>query len=50
MSDTATQHAASTIADYERFVLDRPEEERWQLIDGVIQMMTNPTGTMVRSP
>ena len=43
MSDTAARDAPSTIADYEAFVAGRPEEERWELVGGVIEMMTNPT-------
>ena len=43
MSDTAARDAPSTIADYEAFIAERPGEERWELVDGVIVMMTNPT-------
>ena len=43
MSNTATHDAPSTIADYEAFVAERPEDERWELVGGVIFMMTNPT-------
>ena len=42
MSDTAAHDAPSTIADYDAFVAERPEEERWELIGGVIEMMTDP--------
>ncbi len=42
MSDTAARGAPSTIADYDAFVAGRPEEERWELVGGVIEMMTNP--------
>ena len=33
----------ATLADYLAFFDTRPEHERWELIDGVIEMMTNPT-------
>ena len=42
MSDMAAHDTPSTIADYEAFVAARPEGERWELIGGVIEMMTNP--------
>lgn len=43
MSDGARRDDLKTVADYEAFVADRPEEERWELIGGVIVLMTNPT-------
>ena len=43
MSDVAVKVPRATLADYERFVAGRPDDERWELIDGVIEMMTNPT-------
>lgn len=39
MTDTAT---TLTLGDYERFVADRPEGERWELIGGAVEMMTDP--------
>lgn len=45
MSDTSPDRPAATLADYERFVAARPEEERWELIAGVVTAMTNPTET-----
>lgn len=41
MSDTATI-ATTTLADYEAFVASRPDHERWELIGGALEMMTNP--------
>lgn len=43
MSDWATVPRALSIADYETFVAARSEEEAWELVDGAIEMMTNPT-------
>lgn len=44
MSDRARRDDGKTVADYEAFVAARPEDERWELVGGVIEMMTNPTG------
>ena len=42
------QSAHMSEADYRKFLQSRPEEERWQLIDGNPFMMTPPTGTHQR--
>ncbi len=42
MSDVRSDRTAWTLADYERFIAARPDEERWELIAGVITAMTNP--------
>ena len=44
MSDTRAVHHAMTLADYEAFVATRPDDERWEMVGGVVEMMTNPTG------
>ena len=44
MSDTRATHASMSLADYEAFIASRPDDERWELIGGVVEMMTNPTG------
>lgn len=43
MSDQAAITRAMSLADYEAFVAARPEDEGWELVDGAIEMMTNPT-------
>lgn len=40
--------SAMSVADFRSFLAARPEEERWQLIDGAPFMMTPPTGTHQR--
>ncbi|MGL5136689.1 MAG: Uma2 family endonuclease [Beijerinckiaceae bacterium] len=34
---------AVTAAEFERFTHSRPDDERWELIDGVLLMMASPT-------
>ena len=45
MSDVARRDQSNTVADYEAFVAARPDEERWELVGGVLFMMTNRTET-----
>ena len=45
MSDVARRERSNTVADYESFVAARPDEERWELVGGVLFLMTNPTET-----
>ena len=42
MSGMAPRRVRVTLFDYETFVAPLPENERWELIDGVIESMTNP--------
>ena len=42
MSDMALHHDPMTIADYEAFIASQPDDTRWELLGGVIFMMTNP--------
>ncbi len=42
MTDTATIATTMTLAGYELFVAGRPDHERWELIGGAAEMMTNP--------
>ncbi len=42
MSDTAQHHATMTLAGYEAFVAEQPNDTRWELVDGHLFMMTNP--------
>ena len=44
MSETAGRADLNTIADYEAFIASQPDNTRWELVAGVIVMMTNPTG------
>ena len=42
MSGMAPRRAGATLSDYEAFVAPLRENERWELISGVIEAMTNP--------
>ncbi len=42
MSDRARRDDLKTVADYEAFVAARPEDERWELVGGVIVKMSTP--------
>ena len=42
MSGMAPRRAGATLSDYEAFIAPLRENERWELIDGVIEAMTNP--------
>ena len=44
MSDTRPDRDAATLADYEAFVAAKPENERWELIGGVIVGDDEPDG------
>ncbi len=45
MPDADADRSSATLADYECFVASRSDDERWELIAGVITAMTNPTET-----
>ncbi len=42
MAGMAPRRVPATLSDYEAFIAPLPENERWELIDGVIEAMTNP--------
>lgn len=42
MTGAADTAKTVTLADYKRFVASRPDDERWELIGGAVEMMTNP--------
>lgn len=44
-SDVARRERSKTVADYEAVVAARPDEERWELVGGVLAPMPNPTET-----
>lgn len=43
MSEQFVRSIRYTIADFIAFIEDRPDDERWELIDGVIEMNAAPT-------
>jgi Uma2 family endonuclease len=43
LTGTAHQQRALSVADFRAFIADRPDEERWELIEGAAVMMTPPT-------
>ncbi len=42
MSETALRRTRVTLSEYEIFVAPLPENDRWELIGGVVEAMTNP--------
>ncbi|WP_410824811.1 Uma2 family endonuclease, partial [Methylobacterium oryzisoli] len=43
MADVAEQHHPLTIAEYDRFVEAQHDDRAWELVDGELVMMSNPT-------
>lgn len=43
MQDTLLRPVRYTFDDFLAFIEDRPDDERWELIDGVIEMHASPT-------
>jgi len=43
MADAAHQHHPLTIVDYDRFVEAQHDDREWELVDGELVMMSNPT-------